>query len=143
MKSAPSLLLDIRPSRIEIALVAGFCVFAIVAGMLSDLPVGVRLATAAIVVFAAAIHHHRRGGRSIRRCALQSDGTWLIDSQSGSVVAQLVDSRDLGVLIALSFKPASGRRVDLGLWPDSIPNETRRRLRIWLNGTGATTASRY
>jgi hypothetical protein len=67
----------------------------------------------------------------------------LIDDARALGPAELVDVRDLGVLIALQFKTSGARRFDLVLWPDSVSAEARRKLRIWLNRAPRATTAGY
>jgi len=136
MKSAPDLQFEVRRSRIEAALVSLIAVLAIVALWLSRTPVIAQIAATALIVLALAAHIRHQMSRTPKRCQLQPDRTWRIQTGSTEFAAQLTDSRDLGMLIALQFTPEHGRRIDIALWPDSITSDTRRRLRVWL-GRGA------
>lgn len=138
MKSAPNLLLEARHSRIEFALMCTIALLAIIGVAASGLPFIAATAAVTATVFALAWTLRQRRRRAPPRLQLQTDGLWRIESASMRDSASLVDARDLGFLIALCFETANRTRYALALWPDSVPADTRRRLRIWLNGAAAT-----
>lgn len=136
MKSAPSLSFELRRSRIAFMASIAIGLFAVVAAVLSGLPDGARIGLASVVAIAVARTLRELSTASISRCTLQNEGQWLISADGADHSATLHRSHDLGFLIALHFRTDSGRRIDLALWPDAIPAETRRRLRVWLGRQG-------
>jgi len=68
------------------------------------------------------------------RWKLDGDGGWRWrrdGDDPGEGEATLVQATSLGPMILLDLR-ASGRRVDLALWPDNLDADTRRRLRARL-----------
>lgn len=132
MKSAPILSFEPRPSRI-----AGWCsaliaVLAITAIFVSGLPFTGQAVIACLVAIVLARSLRAQRIASGPRYTLQLDDEWqyLCDAAVQSV--KLKQAHDLGFLIALQFRNGAGGRIDLALWPDSIPADTRRQLRVWL-----------
>lgn len=98
----------------------------------SDLPQGWRLGLTVMVATVWSQCLRIQFSAAALRCALQPEGDWLITDGTVETKATLLRSHDLGFLITLHFRTDSGRRIDLALWPDSIPLDARRRLRVWL-----------
>lgn len=136
MKSAPSLSFEPHPSRVAQGLTALIGVVAMGAISFSGLPDGPRLGIVALVGTAMVMALRKQFASPATSFTLQAEGTWLIHVENSDHAATLARSHDLGFLIALHFRTDSGRRVDLALWPDSLPAETRRRLRVWLRRQG-------
>lgn len=136
MKSAPSLSFEASPSSIALALTLAIAVLAIWAGAASGLAIEVKLALAALIVSAGVRHLQLRRSASSPRCTLQSEGDWLLVAGNTETRVDLHRSHDLGFLIALHFRSELKRRIDVVLWPDSIPPDARRRLRVWLGRQG-------
>lgn len=150
MRSAPSLTLEPRPSRIAaicfaliVLLAAGAIAISAIMLMLKGL-LGVILAVAAL----SAARSLRRP--LIARAVLQSDGVWMLsasmrdsEGHADAIPATLISSGLLGALIALTWRDTtSQRRLSILLWPDSIGPQARRQLRVWLRSGRAHAADR-
>ncbi len=150
MRSAPSLTLEPRPSRVAamcfaliVLLAAGAIAISAITLVLKGL-LGVVLAAAAL----SAVRSLRRP--LIARAVLQSDGVWLLSTStpdpqthSDAIPATLISSGLLGTLIALTWRDTtSQRRLSILLWPDSIAPQARRQLRVWLRSGRALAADR-
>ncbi|MBK6728755.1 MAG: hypothetical protein IPG63_16310 [Xanthomonadales bacterium] len=136
MRSAPSLSFEASPSRIAGALTLCITLMAMLAVAASGLASSAKLVLLALIVLAGSLQLRLRRGDPGPRCTLQSEGDWLLVLGTDETRAELQRSHDLGFLIALQFRSDGGRRIDLALWHDSIPAETRRRLRVWLGRKG-------
>lgn len=137
MHCAPTLRLEPRPSRWQ-ALAAALLVLAVLAvPLLSPWPAGLRLAVAlvALAVLALLAWRQRRAPRW-RRLVWDGEGAWLVDHGDGPRPARLRAARLTGPLLALDLE-VGGRRHRLVLWPDSLPADDWRRLRIRLRREGA------
>ena len=142
MKSAPSLQFEWRRSRIEQRLLWTITVVATLAIWGSASPLGGRIA-GTLAVCAVWAWQLRQARADIVHCMLLPDGRWQIGAAQAFGPTELVDVRDLGVLIALQFKAPSANRFELVLWPDSVSAEARRKLRIWLNRAPRATTAGY
>jgi len=101
----------------------------------SGMPAGPKIGLAAFIAIALALAVRTLAATSLPRCTRQAEGRWSIAFAGSEQSATLERSHDLGFLIALHFRTDSGQRIDLALWPDSIPPDTRRQLRVWLGRT--------
>ncbi len=135
MRSAPSLSFEPRRSRIALALTLLIGLLAAGAVYASGMPVGPKIGFAAFIAIALALAVRTLAATSLPRCTRQAEGRWSIAFAGSDQSATLERSHDLGFLIALHFRTDSGQRIDLALWPDSIPPDTRRQLRVWLGRT--------
>lgn len=136
MTSAPSLSFEPRSSRIAMGLMAAIGTLAAAAMLLSGLPAAWRLGSA-IGIGIATLHGLRSlAAANSSRCSLLPDGGWTLLRERIELPATLKHSHDLGFLLALHFRTEAGRRIDVVLWPDSIPPDVRRRLRVWLGRQG-------
>lgn len=78
----------------------------------------------------------------LSRWKLDGDGGWRWRRDGdGEGEAALLQATSLGPLILLDLH-ASGRRVDLALWPDNLDADTRRRLRSRLGNEPAIRRER-
>ncbi len=137
MHCAPTLRLEPRPSRWQ-ALAAALLALAVLAvPLLSPWPAGLRLAIALVVLAALAglAWRHRRAPRW-RRLVWDGAGAWQVDLGEGPRPARLCATRQAGPLLALDLE-VGGRRHRLVLWPDSLPADDMRRLRIRVRREGA------
>ena len=132
MTSAPSLWFEPRTTRVGLTLTFAIGVLAMVAVLLSGVPAGWRLGLAILVGIAMVHSVHAIARNPPVQCRLRPDGDWTIRQGTIEVPARLERSHDLGFLIALHFRADASRRIDVVLWPDSIPTDTRRQLRVWL-----------
>ncbi len=140
-RSAPSLRIEPQPSRIGRAALLSMTVLAVLALLRSALP-----PVLLVVVAPCALVLAWRGWRQVVAApiliaALQADGGWLLSTRSGEQLARLVDYRLLAGLIGLHFVSADGnRRWRWMLWPDALPTDQHRRLRMWLRSSRAAAA---
>lgn len=135
MRSAPSLSFEPRRSRIALVLTLLIGLLAAGAVYASGMPAGPKIGLAAFIAIALALAVRTLAATSLPRCTRQAEGRWSIAFAGSEQSATLERSHDLGFLIALHFRTDSGQRIDLALWPDSIPPDTRRQLRVWLGRT--------
>lgn len=132
MTSAPSLSFEPRPSRIASILNSAIGALAIAGLWFSGAPTPLRAAGAIVVAAATAHALHRLGRPQVSAFALRAEDVWLIRRRDADVEAKLQRAQDLGFLIVLHFRTDRGQRIDVALWPDSIPPDPRRQLRVWL-----------
>lgn len=133
MRSAPSLSLDIEPSRIAQATFGLMLVLALVAVWTSATPVAIAAVLSVFVLIPGALSWRSMSKSRLRRAVLQSDGIWLLSTAQGEVAAQLQSSSVLGRLIGLRWRDtATQKDVSLLLWPDALAETQRRPLRVWL-----------
>lgn len=135
MRSAPSLSFEPRRSRIALVLTLLIGLLAAGAVYASGMPAGPKIGLAPFIAIALALAVRTLAATSLPRCTRQAEGRWSIAFAGSERSATLERSHDLGFLIALHFRTDSGQRIDLALWPDSIPPDTRRQLRVWLGRT--------
>lgn len=137
-RSAPSLRIEPRPSRIGRVALLSVTALALLALQRSALPTAALLAAVPMVIALA-----WRGGRAlfdppILAAALQADGSWLLSTADGDQPAGLVEYSLLAGSIGLIFVSAGAiRRWRWMLWPDSLPSDQRRRLLVWLRSSRA------
>lgn len=136
MRSLPSLILELRPSRL--LLVSGACVHVLagVAVVASSLPLWVKVGL--IVAIALALgrfawqYGNRRGRGFIARLELL-DGGWRLETGDGSAYrAALTGGYAHPGIVILNFRLESGGPRSLALLPDAADTEALRRLRVWL-----------
>jgi hypothetical protein len=133
MRSAPSLSLDIAPSRQAQAVLGLMLVLAFVSVWLSAVPVVMAIALAIVVLIPGAFALRSMLKPGLRRAVLQSDGIWLLSTPQGEVTAQLQSSSQLGRLIGLRWRDTTTQKdISLLLWPDALAETQRRPLRVWL-----------
>lgn len=132
MTSAPNLSFEPRRSRIASILTAAVGALALTGLWFSGAPTQLRAAVAIGVAAATAHALHRLGRPLVSHLALQAEDGWLIRRLGTDVEAKLQRAHDLGFLIALHFRTDRGQHIDVALWPDSIPSDQRRQLRVWL-----------
>lgn len=139
MRSAPNLSFEPRRSRLALVLTLLIGLLAAGAVYASGMPAGPKIGLAAFIAIALALALalavRTLAATSLPRCTRQAEGRWSIAVAGSEQSATLERSHDLGFLIALHFRTDSGQRIDLALWPDSIPPDTRRQLRVWLGRT--------
>lgn len=136
MRCAPTLRLEPRPSlwrRIALAVLA----FALIAvPVLAPWPAGLRLAVAALgAATLAVLGWRQRRLPRWRWLSWDGEGAWQVDFGEGARPARLRAAHQAGPLLALDIEVA-GRGHRLLLWPDSLPAEDLRRLRIRLRREG-------
>lgn len=133
MRSAPSLSLDIAPSRLAVLALGLMLVLAFVSLWLSAVPVVMATALGIAVSIPGALALRSMLKPGLRRAVLQSDGIWLLGTAQGEVAAQLQSSSVLGRLIGLRWRDtATGKEISLLFWPDALTEAQRRPLRVWL-----------
>lgn len=136
MTSAPGLWFEPGVSRIALALTGAIGLLAIAAAASSGWPAAGRLGIM-VVVGLALLHALRRLAIPSRlRFELRPDGGWVMRDHDAKIAATLQGAHDLGFLIALHFRTDADRRIDVVLWPDAIPSDQRRQLRVWLGRNG-------
>jgi hypothetical protein len=133
MRSAPSLSLDIAPSRRAQSALGVMLVLAFVSVWLSDLPLFARnFFGIAVWIFGAGAWRTMLKP-TLHRAVLQSDGIWLLSTPQGDIAAQLQSSSLLGGLIGLRWRDtATQREISWLIWPDALAETQRRPLRVWL-----------
>lgn len=135
MRSAPNLSFEPHRSRIALLLTLLIGLLATGAVYASGMPAIPKIGFAAFIAIALALAVRTLAATSLPRCTRQAEGRWSIAFAGSEQSATLERSHDLGFLISLHFRTDSGQRIDLALWPDSIPPDTRRQLRVWLGRT--------
>lgn len=133
MSSAPSIVFDVRPSRLLLTIVAVMALLAMLAVILASMTwwLKVLLCMGVTAYTAQGIRHHLR--QPVRRASWHADGSWVLHLAHGSEICpELVAVRTLGALTFLHFSPVGKERPSLALLPDNVDAETRRRLRMRL-----------
>jgi hypothetical protein len=137
MPSAPTLRLELRPSRLQRGLAALLLAGAVLALLLAPWSLGLR-AAAALAVLAVAAAMARRPGVAVRTLEWRADGSWWQlpgpDADQAPAPARplrLRSARVIGPLLALRFV-ADDRHLGIDLWPDSADADVLRRMRIRL-----------
>ena len=132
MKSAPTIVLELRPSLALRAGLAAVAVLALLAVALAGVAWPMRVPLALLAIGLALRADMRLRAIAGTRLVLAPTGTWQIESTSGLESAvELAHSAEVGPLIALTFgRGGNARRIVL--LPDSCDREDLRRLRVWL-----------
>ncbi|MCS6785563.1 MAG: hypothetical protein NZ524_00805 [Thiobacillaceae bacterium] len=124
------LVLRLRPSRIARLFLTGVAIAALAAALLADLPWGARGLAAVMVALVL-----WRGWRMSLPVALRlsEDGRlqWRQAGQDWQEATLLAACRATPWLCVLACRTAGGRR-DWAVFPDSLPADDFRRLRVWL-----------
>ncbi|MBX3726432.1 MAG: hypothetical protein KF823_11025 [Xanthomonadales bacterium] len=137
MRCAPTLRLEPRPSRLKRLALAVLALVLIAAPVLSPWPAGLRLAVAGLAVATlAGIGWRQQRAPRWRWLSWDGQGAWQVDFGEGGRPARLRAAHQAGPLLALDIEVA-GRGHRLLLWPDSLPADDLRRLRIRLRREGA------
>ena len=136
MRALPSLILELRPSRLLLASGSGAHLLAGVAVVVCSLPLWIKAGL--IVAIALALgrftwrYGYRRGRGFIARIELL-DGVWRLETGDGTLHrAGLTDGYAHPGIVILNFRLESGGRRSLVLLPDAADSEALRRLRVWL-----------
>lgn len=136
MKSAPTISFDYRPSR-AVAIVAAIVVAgALVAPLLSGLPLAVRvgLALLALVAGLASLARFLRP----RLCTITHGAAgWQLLAGDTLHGATLVSHARLGAFVAVSWQLEGGGRRHAVLAPDNVDADTRRRVVLLLARGGS------
>jgi toxin CptA len=147
-KSAPPLVLALRPSRILIALLALVHLGAVILLWLLPWPLAIRLAVISLLIANLLWVLRRlpgvRGPRNLQCAEWLGDGRWLLHGFGGeSFEAELqADSFVHPVLVVLNFRLRGSRAGrSLVLFRDALERETLRRLRVRLGSEGVRPAS--
>lgn len=139
MKSTPVLRVTLQPSRIAAALLALATIATAV--MLSLLPGEPWLRAAGVLIAGACgIHALRRTTaagmrRSIAAIELAADRRAIITDRSGQRIEAIVQPESYvgAMLTTLVLRPDGARRsCALAIWPDTMPSDEFRRLRVLL-----------
>lgn len=132
-RSAPFLALEPKRSRIGVVLlyaISALALFSVSISGLQSLSKFLFIALAALITWRAL---HFANQVLVVRASLQSDGTWLLATATGEQIAELYSASLLAGMIGIRWRiPDSGAKISLMLWPDSLPRETHRQLRVWL-----------
>ena len=140
MKSAPTIVLELRASRalqLGVLVVGGLALAAI---SLAGVSIAIRVLLAAVAIGVALRTAAQLRSRAVTRMVLAPAGTWQLETTNGPLSAmELTHSAEVGPLVALTFAGAGTSRR-LVLLPDSCDREDLRRLRVWLRHGGAETA---
>jgi len=141
MKSAAAITFDYRASRWLLAATSAIAVVAILAVVLSGLPLAWKslLAIAALAIGGKALRDLTRP--AVLRAAWYSDGHWRVRTGDGTeYVASLRAASVRGPLIALVLLAGPLGRVCLVLLPDNCGTDVRRNLRVRLLHTNDLVA---
>lgn len=131
MKSAPTIAVDYRPSRM-IALAGGAIVLlAAVAPLLTGWPIAPKLVVSLCALVAGMASVLRFARPPLRRIAYGADG-WQLRDRERAHDAVLVTHARIGPFTALTWRLATGRRWHALLAPDNADAETRRRMTLVL-----------
>jgi len=140
MKSAPTIVLELRPSLALRAALAAVAVLALLAVALAGVTWPMRVLLALLAIGLALRVDMRLRAIAGTRLVLAPTGTWQIESPSGLEPAvELAHSAEVGPLIALTFG-GGGNARRVALLPDSCDREDLRRLRVWLRHGNAETS---
>lgn len=136
MNRLPSVLVELRPSRLLVGALGIAHVAAGVAVFLAAVPAWVKLGLSAAVgaslARAGLRHGWSRGRDFIARIELV-DGRWRLETGAGAVGrAGLSGGYAHPGIVILNFRLENGRHRSLALLPDSADAESLRRLRVWL-----------
>ncbi len=133
MSSAPTIVFDVRPSRLLLTMVAAVALLAMLATALSGLAwwLKVPLCVAVAGYAAQGMRQHLR--QPVRRAGWQADGSWVLHLRGGREVRPALQAARLtGPMMFLHFSWDGGKAA-LAVLPDNVPAATRRRLRIRLS----------
>ena len=131
MKSAPTIAIDYRPSRL-IALAGGAIVLlSALAPLLTGWPTAPKLAVSLLALAAGIVSVLRFVRPPLRRIAYGKAG-WQLRGRERTHDAVLVAHTRIGAFTALTWKLATGRRWHALLAPDNADADTRRRMTLVL-----------
>lgn len=133
MRSAPTIVLELRVSRaLRLGLLA-VAVLALLAVVSTGVPTALRVALAMAVLAAAATGDACLRGVAGLRLTLAPEGDWhLVTAAGAAQTLRQVHSAEVGPLIALALRAPDGKVRRLALLPDSADRGDLRRLRVWL-----------
>ena len=132
MTSAPAIGFEYRPSRSVPRLLAAVTGLAVVATMLSGLPLGMRIALV-VGAIAACLYTVRRLHLPINAVGWSGQAGWTLRGlDGGDDVAALVSFRAMGQLLLLRLASRRYGKLTLWLLPDNSDADIRRRLRMRL-----------
>ena len=132
MRSAPDISFELKPSALELALLAVVTALALIGAWGADLDGLTRAALAALVLVVVAAALRRRLRPPLTAVRWRGDGEVRVTLRDGSEVEASLSGRPWGPLIVLSLAWRQ-RRLGLWLWPDQLDADSRRRLRIRLS----------
>jgi toxin CptA len=133
MKSAAAITFDYRESRWLRAATSAMVLLAILAVVLSGLPLAWKSVLAIATCLLAGKTLHRLMRPAVLRAAWYADGHWRVRAADGSEhVATLLAASVRGPLIALVLLAGPVGRVRLVLFPDNCDAGVRRSLRVRL-----------
>ena len=142
-RSAPSLRLEPRPSRLGLLALGVIALLAVLALIRSALPWPWLVPGLALVIAVAWPAARQMRYPPISAAALQADGGWLLTTAAGDSPARLIDYQLLAGLIGVQFRSLDGQQCWHCLWwPDSLAPEPRRWLAVWLRSGRAAAARR-
>jgi hypothetical protein len=141
MKSAPTISFDYRPSR-AVAIVAVIVVAAaLVAPLLSGLPLAIRVGLALLALATGLASLARFLRPRLRGIAHGATG-WQLLADDTLQAATVVSHARLGAFVAVSWQLERGGRRHAVLAPDNVDAETRRRMVLLLARAGSAPAAR-
>lgn len=142
MHCAPTLRFEPRPSRWQGAALALLLLAVLAVPLLAPWPAGLRLAVAVVALAGIALLAWRqRLAPRWRWLSWDGQGAWQADLGDGPRPARLRAAHHAGPLLALDLE-VGGRCRRLLLWPDSLPADDLRRLRIRLRREAAAPQAR-
>ena len=132
MKSAPTIVLELRPSaalRAGLVLAAGLALLAVA---LTGVAWPTRILLAVLILGLALRAEARLRAIAGTRLVLAPAGAWQLETPAGGEPAlELAHSAEVGSLVALTLGRGKAARR-MVLLPDSCDREDLRRLRVWL-----------
>lgn len=133
MTSAPAIGFEYRPSRAFQCVLSVLVVLALLAVMLSALPVWMQVAVAVVVLMASWRELHRMARSPVVAAGWGDEDRWTVHLASHEdVAATLASHRVLGPFVLLRLKTVENSEHVLLLAPDNTDTDIRRRLRMRL-----------
>jgi hypothetical protein len=133
MRSVPTVVCELRRSRLEAALIVLLSVAALGAPWLSPLPPWLRLALTGLALGFGSWSWRLRARRDYARVALAGDGrVQLLDAAGVQESLEFRNAVLLGPLLVLELRRENGKGLHLALFRDSLVGDDWRRLRVLL-----------
>ena len=133
MTSAPAIGFDYSPSRLLQRALLAVAALTVLAALLCDLPLWLRLALASLVLLATWGALRRLAARRVAAAGWSAGSDWTLRmADSEDVPATLISFRVLGAFVLLRLRSPSHGVCVLLLAPDNSDADIRRRLRMRL-----------
>ena len=133
MRSAPTLVCELRRSRVELGAILLAIAAALAAALVASMAVPFRVVLVAATLPAGALAFRDRLRRPWIELALAGNGALVLRGPSGPEWrGTLTEATVLGPLVVLTARDAGGGTVRLPIYPDSVDADAQRRLRVLL-----------